>query len=974
MENEFGDGIVVVDHKACVKVKEGEQFIVVDADGVQSKNIEETINAAVETEKTRAEGAESQLQESIDGLKADMEKGSVSIEEIIPENENILSEYVLKNTAGEILGDHVRVLRQPAIVDIQIGDKGGSAVEKTEDGKYKITYGEDHDTSIEFLYFIYNDTEGKLNLAGIDFGKFISENDLGNGMTVENHIVTVKVKDGDKYIAVSADGIHSTGIDEAIADASSALGQSITEKLDAEIARSEAADEYISGITSELSASVINRMDGIEAELSTQVGNMNQLITLNSDNIAKEAERAKQAETEIRNEAASAITAESDRAKEAEAELLKQITSNKISSKDIVVKQSESGTTLEIQADENTITKKANAEDIYDTNAAVFGTLLTIKGVSSENDNRYRLQGADGVQIGDEIVVPINKFKDGISVSGNVVSLKTGPYNEFLKIGANSISVSGVTNAINNAKTALESALSAEAGERAKVDAEIKAMVADVKDELSGQMSADKIEVLGKVNTVSANLNTHVVEFDAFEANITEKLNNEITRAEAKENEISQALSDEVQRAQLKESNIEAAVRKNKIITNGDVKLTESENGTTIELKTDEKTVTKHAGDGNSLGTLLKIAEVAPTADNVRKAYQLQDADGTQIGATIEIPTEGSLINVKQGHEGDVIDPSTGRYIQEGSGDDTLNFVYRLSDGTYHLTQVRIADYFTDAHFGNGLSNQDGVISIIKGDGCEKYLVIGEHTISIIGVDAEIAKALSSANTYTDETVGAIGDRISAVENNINELSGKSHTHSNLTVLEGITTDRVTRWDNAESNAKSYTDNQIKVVNDKIDEIEGDVTILQSQAHTHSNKDALDSITTTKIVQWDAAQPNLIESVSVNNVPLSIVSKNVNIDLSEYATIDYVNEQITAGMEGVDKDAIDSLRERIEVLEETVAELTRKLNEVDTTIRQTVREYLAGTDYQIKLTPDVDNNKLSIGFADNAIFGGGNNF
>ena len=971
---ELGDGLQMNGNNITIKIKENDEFLTVTADGLQSTGIQEAIDTAVGAEKTRAEEKEAELENAIDSLRESVSEGSVTISEITPSEVNVMAEYVLKNNGGTILGDHIKIPKQAAIVDIQIGDKGGISVEKTEDGKYRINYGEEHDPSVEYLYFIYRNDDDTLNLAGLDLEKFIVESEFGDGMVIIDHKACIKLKDGEKYLIVNSEGLQTTGIDEAISNASESLNQSLTEKLNDEISRSTAADEYISALTSSFSASVMNRMDEAEAELSLQVGNLNKLITLNSDNLTKEIERAKQAESDIKNDAASAITAETDRAKAAEAELLRQVTSNKISSKDVVVKQSESGTTLEIQADEKTITKKASAGDIYDTNAAVFGTLLTIKGISSEDDTRYHLQGADGVQIGDEMVVPINKFKDGISVSGNVVSLKTGPYNEFLRIGTNSISVSGVTNAINNAKTALESALSAEAGERAKVDAEIKAMVADVKDELSGQMSADKIEVLGKVNTVSANLNTHVVEFDAFETNITEKLNNEITRAEAKENEISQALSDEVQRAQLKESNIEAAVRKNKIITNGDVKLTESETGTTIELKTDEKTVTKHAGDGNSLGTLLKIAEVAPTADNVRKAYQLQDADGTQIGATIEIPTEGSLISVKQGHEGDVIDPSTGRYTQEGSGDDTLNFVYRLSDGTYHLTQVRIADYFTDAHFGNGLSNQDGVISIIKGDGCEKYLVIGEHTLSIIGVDAEIAKALSSANTYTDETAGAIGDRISAVENNINELSGKSHTHSNLTVLEGIAADRVTRWDNSESNAKSYTDNQIKVVNDKIDEIEGDVTILQSQAHTHSNKDALDSITTTKIVQWDAAQPNVIESVSVNNVPLSIVSKNVDIDLSEYATIDYVNEQITAGMEGVDKEAIDSLRERIEVLEGTVAELTRKLNEVDTTIRQTVREYLAGTDYQIKLTPDVDNNKLSIGFADNAIFGGDNNF
>ena len=54
--------------------------------------------------------------------------------------------------------------------------------------------------------------------------------------------------------------------------------------------------------------------------------------------------------------------------------------------------------------------------------------------------------------------------------------------------------------------------------------------------------------------------------------------------------------------------------------------------------------------------------------------------------------------------------------------------------------------------------------------------------------------------------------------------------------------------------------------------------------------------------------------------------------------------------------------------------MEKQFEGIASVIRSTMRDYLNGTDYQIKLTQDVDNNHLSIGFADNAIFGGNNSF
>ena len=47
--------------------------------------------------------------------------------------------------------------------------------------------------------------------------------------------------------------------------------------------------------------------------------------------------------------------------------------------------------------------------------------------------------------------------------------------------------------------------------------------------------------------------------------------------------------------------------------------------------------------------------------------------------------------------------------------------------------------------------------------------------------------------------------------------------------------------------------------------------------HTHSNKSVLDGISSTKVSNWDKAQANVIESIKVNGTPQAITSKAVDI-------------------------------------------------------------------------------------------------
>lgn len=94
-------------------------------------------------------------------------------------------------------------------------------------------------------------------------------------------------------------------------------------------------------------------------------------------------------------------------------------------------------------------------------------------------------------------------------------------------------------------------------------------------------------------------------------------------------------------------------------------------------------------------------------------------------------------------------------------------------------------------------------------------------------VDAAAADATSKANAaesaakeYADGLDEAMNARVEALE-------AIDHDHSNKTVLDGITAEKVTGWDNA-----------------------------SAKAHEHSNLAVLEGITSAKVTAWDASEGN----------------------------------------------------------------------------------------------------------------------
>ena len=697
----------------------------VDAETERAKSEEARLDSKIDTETERAIAEESRLDSKIDAeterakeeelkLQNQITNNIVKIESVEPSNSNILEEYSLKNTLGEVLGENIKIYKDNSLVTAKIGYQGATSVIQHADGSYELEYGEVHDENIEYLYLIYRDENGGLQLVGIDFENFILETEFGNGIKVVDRVASIKIKDGEKYLNTDKDGLHTINIDEAIKTSVDNVSDVLNTKIDAETERAMAAEALISATTVNFSGSVISEVSRLDVAIVTEQERAIAELRNFSGHVVNEVVRLD-----------AVILAEHERT----IADLKDFSGSVVSENvridnriDAEIRDRENA--IELEKQERTA---AIDNERYDRDLADNQLQSNIEKEALDRENHViSLSGAVETEVLRlESVISLEEVRatnDLKSFSGNVVA-------EFTRI---------------------DNAISEEARIRDEKDSKI---VNDLNIEVSNRKDAD----------------------DSLKTQFTTEISKEIDRATNEEARLDKKIVDETTRAANEEIKLSDSIKEldNKIISNEitskDLIVNKTELGTTISLQVDNKTITKVADnqnlEGAVLGTLLKVKRVEPTSSAIKSRYELQDGDGNLVGDAIELPVESALVDIKQGKEGDMIDPITGNYISDGTGDVTMNFVYRLEDGTYELMQIVVSDYFTDAHFGRGLRNHDGVISLAEGDGNE-YLVISEDTISVIGVNDAI-------NTSKDEIITIVNGEVSKLNLKISELESK---------------------------------------------------------------------------------------------------------------------------------------------------------------------------------------------------------
>lgn len=1014
----------------------------IEAEVKRAKDAEMALSGSIETEIARALEAERFLSGAVDTerderIAADavlQTQITENIAKIVPVKENlganVREEYVLKNAKGEELGSHIKVYKDSALVGAEVNYKGATAVSQKEDGTFEFTYGADMDKEVEYLYLIYRNENGGLSLVALDFENFLMETEEGLGIKIVEHKITIKIKDGEKYLTTTEEGLQTIAIDEAIKEAVDTLSDNLTAKIDAEIERSTAADEYISGLTAEFSAATVAEFVLVNSAITVETERAMAAELYLSGAVETEIARAMEAEFFL----SGAVDTERDERIAEDDAIKAEIKSNKINSKDIVVNKTAEGTSLTIQTDEVTLTKFASASTIYDTNVAVLGTLLKLKEVEPKDTTirfAYELQDGKGNVVGDQIKIPFEsslvkvikghsgatidektghytegngnntidfvyrladgtysltqiavsdyfnnlKFGQGLNVDvDGTVKLIEGDGNEFLTIGEDTIAVTGVSTAIANAKAESETLIN-EKYESATgytdqrynestvyTDTRVNDVVSSVDSltntlntavegfntlltesingvnnsldaEIANRENADNVldgKILDNKTAISSLQSDHV----AFSGSIISYVDNKVN---GKFDEIGAAASAET-KAKEYADNLNAAMSER-------VNALEEDSHThtnKVELdKIAEGDKAKWDDAVSRLDDFLVgngVDEVIDTLQDIKDWMKGEGVVATEL--TEAIAAEAKLREDADTALGTRITALEGinhnAYI---AADDVLrNEILTLSGNTFNaLTSER--------NFVNSVSGNIETTLIAKTDALNNALTKVSSNVDTI------SGSVNSINISIKELSGSVINVVTAHTADINRLSGDVVSYVD-TVTSGIS-----------YNVNLLSGNTFAAVTKN----EAAIAVLNADKKTEGSVLYRIDNEMEKSMIYHGAPITTITPEDAQKLHSLIYQVTVNGEKKYYASSEAVDMYyiVPETKEAVNLNTyITELNNRILTLEE---KLSGFAGDMEQTIKDLIKSYLVGTENEIKIAETDD--KLKIGFDDNAIFG-----
>lgn len=223
------------------------------------------------------------------------------------------------------------------------------------------------------------------------------------------------------------------------------------------------------------------------------------------------------------------------------------------------------------------------------------------------------------------------------------------------------------------------------------------------------------------------------------------------------------------------------------------------------DLATTLKTVQDNAAKYKVVA--LSAAEIAtlPDAVNVKDAYKVVSFVGaetaqtvyTQVGDTIKIYKDSSLVNFYLGHVDDALTnadaqgESVDTAVTTGTGSEALVYIMQLANGKYKLTAINVEDFLQEAEFKNGLQVVNHEVSVKKDSTSGKVTTSAGANQDVLTVSANGVKIanVQEAIDYATAQLGitAAGDEYvsAAVDANNNKKINVSADVQDVTATAG---------------------------------------------------------------------------------------------------------------------------------------------------------------------------------------------
>lgn len=378
--------------------------------------------------------------------------------------------------------------------------------------------------------------------------------------------------------------------------------------------------------------------------------------------------------------------------------------------------------------------------------------------------------------------------------------------------------------------------------------------------------------------------------------------------------------------------------------------------------------------------------------DNPKLVFIFNSDAGKQ---TIELPVK-DILYVYEAGEGLKLDGSV--FGVKLSETNESEFLIIANDGI-KLQGVRAAIENAKVEVLDAFKADDKVIA--------DNLTILTNRVSVneTGIDSlttNLASEIGNRQT-ADETLKGLIDGNSS---RIVALESKAHEHANKTVLDNITTERVTQWDATLTEAKAYTDarevsltaaykdadgiletrlnTSISQNAEKIEKLNGDLKI-EGSVKSMLYKSVIGDVITT-INPDDAAKQSLLKRIDVNGEPYFYASNNTSDMLHEKRLLSDVIEEIIIE-NALLKEDNSKLLNKLALFEAKLAEIEEQIKNVNievdyeeikkTVIPTAVEEakkaiispnIFKSVDEETSVTVDTKNYTVTYGFDENALF------
>ena len=158
--------------------------------------------------------------------------------------------------------------------------------------------------------------------------------------------------------------------------------------------------------------------------------------------------------------------------------------------------------------------------------------------------------------------------------------------------------------------------------------------------------------------------------------------------------------------------------------------------------------------------------------------------------------------------------------------------------------------------------------------------------------EKELEDLINEKSVLLNNSIEALNNECDNLETNVSLLNENAHTHSNKDVIDNITQSNINTWNNAEKNAvktaTAYTQSVNSLMNERVD-------TLENASHTHNNLSLLNTINEVKVSEWNNAKQIAIEeSNEYTDREILTLSNSVNTELQLLKTSAHTHTDYTA--------------------------------------------------------------------------------